>query len=73
MKQGIGLVAMRERSELMGGRIVFSIPPAGGTLLRLTAPRDKIEVPDPETHSTDHEKNDNDNNYNQKDHRITGR
>jgi signal transduction histidine kinase len=42
-KQGIGLVAMRERSELMGGTIVFSIPAAGGTLLRMVAPRDKVE------------------------------
>jgi signal transduction histidine kinase len=45
-KQGIGLVAMRERSELMGGRIVFSTPAAGGTLLHLVVPRDKIEAPD---------------------------
>jgi signal transduction histidine kinase len=45
-KQGIGLVAMRERSELMGGRIVFSTPAAGGTLLHLTVPREKIESRD---------------------------
>jgi signal transduction histidine kinase len=42
-KQGIGLVAMRERSELMGGRIVFSTPASGGTLLHLTVPREKVE------------------------------
>jgi signal transduction histidine kinase len=42
-RQGIGLVAMRERSELMGGRIVFSTPPAGGTLLHLTVPREQVE------------------------------
>jgi signal transduction histidine kinase len=42
-KQGIGLVAMRERAELLGGRIVFSTPAAGGTLLHLTVPREKIE------------------------------
>jgi signal transduction histidine kinase len=47
-KQGIGLVAMRERSELMGGRIVFSTPAAGGTLLHLTVPREKIEPQDKE-------------------------
>jgi signal transduction histidine kinase len=41
-KQGIGLVAMRERSELMGGRIVFSTPAEGGTLLHLTVPREKV-------------------------------
>jgi signal transduction histidine kinase len=45
-KQGIGLVAMRERAELMGGRIVFSAPAAGGTLLHLTVPREKIESRD---------------------------
>jgi signal transduction histidine kinase len=44
-KQGIGLVAMRERSELLGGRIVFSTPAAGGTSLHLTVPREKIESP----------------------------
>jgi signal transduction histidine kinase len=45
-KQGIGLVAMRERSELMGGRIAFSTPAAGGTLLHLTVPREKVESRD---------------------------
>ena len=45
-KQGIGLVAMRERSELMGGRIVFSVPAAGGTLLHLTVPREKVRDKD---------------------------
>ena len=45
-KQGIGLVAMRERSELMGGRIVFSNPTEGGTLLQLTVPREKVEFRD---------------------------
>ena len=45
-KQGIGLVAMRERSELMGGGIVFSTPAAGGTLLHLTVPREKVESRD---------------------------
>jgi signal transduction histidine kinase len=42
--QGIGLVAMRERSELMGGKIVFSTPATGGTLLQLTVPREKVEL-----------------------------
>ena len=42
-KQGIGRVAMRERSELMGGRIVFSTPAAGGTLLHLIVPRENVE------------------------------
>ena len=52
-KQGIGLVAMRERAELMGGRVIFSIPSTGGTLLRLTAPRDKIQVFDGENNPHD--------------------
>jgi signal transduction histidine kinase len=42
-KKGIGLVAMRERAELMGGRISFRTPLAGGTLMHLTVPREKIE------------------------------
>jgi signal transduction histidine kinase len=45
-KQGIGLVAMRERAELMGGRIVFSTPTAGGTLLHLIVPRERVESRD---------------------------
>ncbi|MGA9393145.1 MAG: sensor histidine kinase [Candidatus Sulfotelmatobacter sp.] len=52
-KQGIGLVAMRERAELMGGRVIFSMPSTGGTLLRLTAPRDKIQAFDGETNPHD--------------------
>jgi len=44
--RGIGLVAMRERAELMGGRIVFSTPAAGGTVLHLTVPREKVESRD---------------------------
>jgi signal transduction histidine kinase len=42
-KHGIGLVAMRERTELMGGRIIFSTPAAGGTLLHVIVPREKVE------------------------------
>jgi signal transduction histidine kinase len=42
-RQGIGLVAMRERAELMGGQVVFSAPAAGGTLVQLRVPREKIE------------------------------
>lgn len=38
-KHGIGLVAMRERTELLGGTIEFREPPGGGTLVRLTVPR----------------------------------
>lgn len=45
-RQAIGLVAMRERAELMGGRIMFSTPPGGGTLVHLTVPRDRVEARD---------------------------
>jgi signal transduction histidine kinase len=45
-KQGIGLVAMRERAELLGGSIEF-VPTAQvgngtGTLVRLNVPREKL-------------------------------
>ncbi len=40
-KKGLGLVAMRERSELVGGRLEFQRPPAGGTLMRLEVPLGK--------------------------------
>jgi len=50
-KRGIGLVAMRERSELMGGRIAFSRPPEGGTLVHLSIPREKAEAYGKEDHS----------------------
>ncbi|HXZ34089.1 MAG TPA: ATP-binding protein [Terriglobales bacterium] len=41
---GIGLVAMRERAQLLGGRIEFVRPAKGGTLVRLTVPREKLEA-----------------------------
>jgi signal transduction histidine kinase len=47
-KRGIGLVAMRERSELVGGKISFSTPVTGGTRLHLTVPRENIEQMDSE-------------------------
>jgi signal transduction histidine kinase len=50
-RQGIGLVAMRERSELMGGRIVFSRPHEGGTRVHLVVPREKAESYGKEDHS----------------------
>ena len=36
--RGLGLVAMRERAELLGGTIEFLKPPGGGTLVRLKVP-----------------------------------
>jgi signal transduction histidine kinase len=50
-KHGIGLVAMRERSELMGGHIIFSRPVEGGTLVHLDVPREKVESYGKEDHS----------------------
>jgi signal transduction histidine kinase len=35
---GLGLVAMRERAELVRGSLEFLTPPGGGTLVRLTVP-----------------------------------
>ena len=51
VRQGIGLVAMRERSELMGGKLIFSRPAEGGTLLHLSVPREKAESYGKEDHS----------------------
>ena len=39
-KPGIGLVAMRERAELLGGKVEFLQLSEGGTLVRLTVPRE---------------------------------
>jgi signal transduction histidine kinase len=41
--QGIGLVAMRERAQLLGGEIRFTRPAEGGTLVRLQVPRESKE------------------------------
>jgi signal transduction histidine kinase len=40
---GIGLVAMRERAQLLGGTVEFRRPEAGGTLVRLRVPREQTE------------------------------
>jgi signal transduction histidine kinase len=40
-KPGIGMVAMRERAELLGGSIEFARPSQGGTLVRLQVPRER--------------------------------
>ena len=50
-RRGIGLVAMRERAELMDGQVVFSRPAEGGTLVHLTVPREKAESHAKEDHS----------------------
>ena len=38
LHRGLGLVAMRERAELLGGTVEFTQPPQGGTLVRLRVP-----------------------------------
>jgi signal transduction histidine kinase len=47
MQRGIGLVAMRERAELIGGVLEISPRAQGGTLVRLDVPREKAEVHGP--------------------------
>jgi signal transduction histidine kinase len=42
-RQGIGLVAMRERAELLGGVITFTRPAEGGTLVSLKVGQEKQE------------------------------
>jgi signal transduction histidine kinase len=42
-RSGIGLVAMRERAELLSGDIEFLKPAEGGTLVRLRVPIEKTE------------------------------
>jgi signal transduction histidine kinase len=39
--KGIGVVAMRERAELLGGSLEFLHPREGGTLIRLRIPRER--------------------------------
>jgi signal transduction histidine kinase len=42
VQKGIGLVAMRERAQLLGGAIEFIRPQPNGTLVRLTVPRESM-------------------------------
>jgi signal transduction histidine kinase len=42
-ERGIGLVAMRERAELISGRIEYLDVNGKGTLVRVSAPREKVE------------------------------
>jgi signal transduction histidine kinase len=43
-KRGIGLVAMRERAELLGGTIEWLPVPGGGTTVRLKVPRERLHA-----------------------------
>jgi len=44
VQRGIGLVAMRERAELIGGTLAVSPRPQGGTKVRLQIPRGKVDA-----------------------------
>jgi len=43
-QHGIGLVAIRERAELLSGKIEFLRPAQGGTLVRLSVPRARMDL-----------------------------
>ena len=43
-QRGIGLVAMQERAELIGGTLVILPHPQGGTKVRLQIPRTKVDA-----------------------------
>jgi signal transduction histidine kinase len=42
--RGSGMVAMRERAELLGGTLVYSKPASGGTRVSLRVPREKAQA-----------------------------
>jgi len=46
-RQGLGLVAMRERAAIVKGTLVLVTPPDGGTLVRLSVPLDPAGSEDP--------------------------
>jgi signal transduction histidine kinase len=50
-RRGLGLVAMRERAELLGGRIQFEPAPGGGTIVKLEVPREAISREAQEMHA----------------------
>ena len=43
-QHGIGMVAMRERAELIGGTLEYQKPEAGGTRVKLRVAREKVEA-----------------------------
>lgn len=45
-RRGLGIVTMRERTELIGGTIEFLTPPRGGTLVRLKVPVEPRDTDD---------------------------
>lgn len=49
-RQGLGLVAMRERAELLRGVLTFETPDAGGTRVRLRVPKEQVSKEAQESH-----------------------
>jgi signal transduction histidine kinase len=49
-RQGLGLVAMRERAELLGGTLAFEKPDGGGTRVRLRVPKENLTREPQELH-----------------------
>jgi two-component system, NarL family, sensor histidine kinase UhpB len=45
-RRGLGIVAMRERAELLGGTVDLVQPPGGGTLVRLRIPLEARDAHD---------------------------
>ncbi|HEX6803344.1 MAG TPA: sensor histidine kinase [Terriglobales bacterium] len=50
-RQGLGMVAMRERAELLGGSISFESPASGGTMVRLSVPKESVLRESQEAHA----------------------
>ena len=50
-RQGLGLVAMRERAELLGGNISFKTSGEGGTIVTLIVPRETASRESQEAHA----------------------
>jgi signal transduction histidine kinase len=43
---GMGMVAMRERAELLGAELEIGAGPRGGTRVDLKVPREKVDIAD---------------------------
>jgi signal transduction histidine kinase len=50
-KRGLGLVAMRERAELLAGSLTFETPAGGGTMVRLRIPKESVTREAQEIHA----------------------
>jgi signal transduction histidine kinase len=50
-KRGLGLVAMKERAELLGGTLAFDNPSVGGTVVRLRVPKEQLTREAQELHA----------------------